>query len=67
MLDDYLENLVTARDELIAKYPEGKELNFSQKAKVQKEAQKLGLEKTFGQWTDEMWDEFEAAWEAFYS
>jgi hypothetical protein len=62
VLDDYLKNLVAARDKAHA---DSKESSFMEEhdGSIQSNA----LAATFSSWSDEDWASFEAAWKKFYS
>jgi hypothetical protein len=58
MLDDYLKNLVAARDQLKA--------DGVNKYEIEEKAQQRAYDATFGSWTTEEWTAFETAWKKFY-
>jgi hypothetical protein len=61
MLDTYLDNLVAARDDMLAEKKLEK-LSFPQ----QEDCQHKAYELTFADWNDEDWERFQAAWVSFY-
>jgi hypothetical protein len=62
ILDDYLKNLVKARDQLRADASEGPGGGDHDGS-----AQSRALTETFAGWSDDDWAAFEAAWKKFYS